>query len=273
MLKKILKKYIVSKREFNELNKTYQDNLLQLSNSVSELSDVTSQFKFEMEATKCEIQQHLITRDNFSDHYLLWREKRVTEIIRHYGPLWFRDKSILELGCGYGDVGINFEGLGASVTYCDARQEHLDVILQNRPSSRVIRADINNEWPFDEEFDLILHMGVLYHLDNMSFSLINALNSCSEMVLETEVCDSSDPDFCLKIEENAEGYDQSVTGQGSRASIAYIEKILGRNNFAGVERLKNEHCDSNFHQYSWEIRETNRWEHGLRAMWFIKTNK
>ena len=42
---------------------------------------------------------------NFEGHYDLWRDKRVTKIISHYGPLFFKNKKVLELGAGYGHIG------------------------------------------------------------------------------------------------------------------------------------------------------------------------
>lgn len=260
MIKKYIGKYLVSKYEVNKIEKKHENEMLELSN---DLSEVRSELKL------IKIKQEEQNKNNFSDHYIPWREKRVTEIIRHYGPLWFRGKSILELGCGYGEVGNNFEGLGAIVTYCDARQEHLDVILKHRPHCRVVRADINHEWPFEEKFDLVVHMGVLYHLDNMEFSIKKAIECAEHLVLETEVCDSNDPDVNLSVQENVSGYDQSVTGLGSRPSVAYVERLLEKGGPKKVERLRGKSCDSNFHQYSWDITETKRWEHGLRSMWFI----
>ncbi|ENM5767889.1 class I SAM-dependent methyltransferase [Vibrio mimicus] len=262
MIRKYIEKYLISRKSFNEFEAKYQ-------NITMDLLQALNQVKTELDVLKHSVHQETLIRNNFSDHYIPWREKRVTEIIRHFSPLWFRGKKILELGCGYGEVGKNFEGLGAVVTYCDARQEHLDVILKHRPHCKVVKADINNEWPFEEKFDLIVHMGVLYHLDNMSFSIAKAMESAYHIVLETEVCDSNDPMFNLAVEENILGYDQSVTGLGSRPSVAYVERLVDVGKPKSMTRLRSSACDSNFHQYSWEITDTKRWEHGLRSMWFI----
>jgi len=251
-IKQYIGRYLVGRKEFDKFK---------------EEQSILSSHIIMLEQT---ISKQAVESKRFSHHYDAWREKRVTEIIRYFGPLWFRGKKLLEVGCGYGEIGLSFEALGAEVHYSDARQEHLDVILKHRPYAHVIKADINNEWPFDIEYDLILHLGVLYHLDDIDYSLSKLMHSAKHAVLETEVSDSISEELVVKVIEDSESYDQSTTGVGSRPSPAYIEKQLKKLGANKLVKLESKSCDSTFHQYSWPLSNTGRWEHGLRALWFIE---
>ena len=47
----------------------------------------------------------------FNDHYIDWRIKRISKILELYDKDFFNNKSILELGCGLGDIGKEFISL------------------------------------------------------------------------------------------------------------------------------------------------------------------
>lgn len=207
--------------------------------------------------------------NHFMGHYEYWRMKRVTAIVEYYGESWFRGKKVLELGCGYGDIGHIFATLGAEVVFAEGRAENCEVLRRRYPGSRIYQMNCENEWPFpeDEQFDLILHMGLLYHLNNFEFSLEKCLAHTRRLVLETEVCDSTDPNLILKPIEQSENYDQSLTGQGSRPSAAYLEHFLTVRNW-DYEQVKDSRCNAMFHVYDWPVKNTNTWCHGLRRFWF-----
>lgn len=208
-------------------------------------------------------------QERFTGHYELWRMKRITAIVDHYGESWFRGKSVLELGSGYGDIGFVFSTLGAEVTYAEGRQDNYDVLRRRFPNSRIYHMNCENEWPFPqgEHFDLIIHMGLLYHLNDFQFSLEKCLSHTDELILETEVCDSADPYMVLKTEE--EGWDQALDGTGSRPSGAFIERFLSEHGWS-YERVMDSRCNALFHVYDWEIENTNTWKNGLRRFWFCK---
>ena len=247
-----------------ELNSFIINNTLDLKNYINECLNINK-----------DIILNEIKRDkyitNFSDHYEYWRAKRVVAIIEHYGEKFFQNKKILELGCGYGDIGKVFIGLGSEVVFAEGREEHVNILKNKFPNNRIYKVNLENEWPFkDEKFDLILHLGVLYHLDNIEFSLEKSIINTSNLVLETEVCDSDDPNLVLKIDENIDGYDQSLIGKGSRPSGKYLENIFEKYN-CYYEIVKDKRCNALFHRYDWDVKNTNTWEHGLRRFYFIQT--
>ena len=206
--------------------------------------------------------------DCFSGHYTDWTIKRVRRIIQHFGADFFEGKRILDLGCGYGHVGSLFAHLGATVVYSDARADYAEEVLKRDPSGTFITADLDHEFPFEGQFDLILNVGVLYHLSQLKPFIERCCKATAYMVLETEVCNSTDPDLVLFTEE--EGYDQAFNSKGSRPSSAYVEAQL-REQGCLVEALADDSCNSSFHRYDWAVDESTTYEHGLRRLWFVQT--
>lgn len=241
---------------------------MQIENPLTEESRLKERLKH-LESRIVAQEQALLEQNNFGGHYHYWRDRRVTAIIEHFGPLWFQGKKILELACGYGDIGAAFATLGAQVTCSEVRPEHLRVINKRYSQIKTVPANLENEWPFKERFDLILNLGVLYHLKNFAFALAKSLESADHVVLETEVCDSEDPDRVIMIQES--GYDQSYIGVGTRPSAACIERIM-ESHRASYERVSDNRCNALFHNYDWKVENTGRWCSGLRRFWFIKTS-
>lgn len=203
----------------------------------------------------------------FEDHYPEWRAKRIDAIRDHYGTSWFAGKTMLEVGCGHADIGAAFAAMGAIVTGSDARQDHLDEARRRHPEIEAWRiADLDREWPFDRDFDLVLHLGVLYHLADPEHALTCLLQSRGHIVLETEVSDSKDPGFVHRTVED--GYDQAFNNRGTRPSPAFVERVLteaGRS----FSRITDDRCNAGYHRYDWEVSDTGETVGGLRRMWFV----
>ena len=205
--------------------------------------------------------------DEFGGHYNRWRAKRIRAIRSHYGRRWWRNKTVLEVGCGHADIGAAFAELGATVTCSDARQEHI-VAARRRfgASITTVQADLDGSWPFKEHYDLLLHLGVLYHLADPEQGVRDALSGADHIVLETEVCDSDDPFLVIQTKEK--GYDQAFNNVGSRPSPALIERILTESD-RPFERVSDSRCNSRLHRYDWAVTNTGDWSSGLRRMWFV----
>lgn len=206
----------------------------------------------------------------FGDGYVDWRARRQMAIVDHYGAHFFYKTTFLELGAGYGDTGAFFSGLGALVTCVEGRSEHTRVIQERHPHIRSITCDLSKSWPTGlERHDIIMHMGVLYHLDNPEENLRSACRVCNHLILETVVCDSDDPDKVLFPKELSYCYDQAVGAHGSRPSPAFIERVL---EFSGMrfQRITDARCNSGDHVYDWTPRNTGQSLNGHRAMWFAE---
>lgn len=204
----------------------------------------------------------------FAGHYTIWQEKRVTAVVEHFTPQWFGGKKLLELGCGYGDIGQYFTIMGADVTFSDARDEHLDHIRSLGRGHKTVLANLEREWPFEGRFDLIIHFGVLYHLNDYAFSLRKAMASADYMVLETIVADAEGEDEVYYVEEDAKGFDTAFEGRAARFSAANLEKIM-REAGARFERVTDRRLNSTIHQYDWHVTGRKIGTGGLRRFWFV----
>ncbi|MEZ5290586.1 MAG: class I SAM-dependent methyltransferase [Vicinamibacterales bacterium] len=202
----------------------------------------------------------------FTRHYDDWRARRVAAIRGHYGDAFFKGRTLLELGCGYGDLGAAFQALGADVCCADAREEHLEVVRARHPGLRTVRADLNTEWPFGP-VDVIFHLGLLYHLEPTHESLRRACRSAPVVVVETEVCDSASPDAVIPADE--QGYDQAIDGRGCRPSAARVERVLSEEGFTWT-RVADGRCNSGIHVYDWAETGSGRVAQGLRRFWFTE---
>jgi len=201
----------------------------------------------------------------FGGHYLDWRNKRWQVILKYLGDSFFKGKRCLELGCGYAWFGARMHASGAdSVVVCDGREEHINGVKLLHPELKTVVHDCELPLPFGKEFDVVLHMGLLYHLNNFKFSLTESGRVSDLIILETEVSDSTDPTFCRKILE--EGYDQSIHGVGCRPSEFLVEGILQSMGFDFVKILDRD-LNSSIHRYDWCNRNTGQWAYGLRRFW------
>lgn len=206
--------------------------------------------------------------ERFEDHYPEWREKRTAAVRAHYGDGWFAGKTVLEVGCGYAHIGATLAGLGAAVTASDARSGYVaEGQLRHRNIMFWQVADLDGpDWPFDRDYDLVLHLGVLYHLADPERAVRQVCENRGHIALETEVADSSDPHFVRPTVEA--GYDQAFNNRGSRPSPALVERVLteaGRS----FSRITDDRCNAGYHRYDWQVRDTGEASNGLRRMWFI----
>lgn len=216
-----------------------------------------------------------LRKGNFDGHYTDWRHKRVNAAIDYYGQGFFKDKSVLEVGCGWGDTGQYFADLGAKVTVSDARSEHITEAKSRYPKLECLVVDSETtKWPYDKDYDLVIHWGLLYHLQNPKEHLNLMLKHCRYICLETIVSDSSDPEY-IKFRKEETKWDKGAWGMafsgiGCIPSYAYVEKIFTDNSFSW-ERLSNpKRCNSGMHHYDWDREDNKKFKGGQRAMWFAE---
>jgi len=208
--------------------------------------------------------------NRFAGHYDDWTRRRLSVIEAYFGGhQFFRGKHLLEVGCGYANIGAHFATLGANVLSTDARHEHLSVAKKLHPLIQTKLFDLDQGFP-QGNFDIVLHLGVLYHLKDPLQHLAQALATHSQaaFVLETEVCNVENTEYVLRISE--EGYDQAFNLVGGRPSTLAVEKVVSN---VGREftRLSQPDCNSGFHIYDWEPENINvEWRYGLRRLWFIR---
>lgn len=206
----------------------------------------------------------------FNREYIEWNYRRIKKIIDFFGHPAFADKTILDLGCGHGDVGAAIARLGGRVIAVDARQNHLDVAKKKYPHITTICADLDKNWPFaNQKFDFVLNLGLLCHLTNYAQILQKTCQIANNLILETEVCDSDDPTRVVQIDEHRSIYDWAFNGVGHKPSAANIEKILQE---AGMkfQRFDTPDLNTGPYRYDWELTNTHSRKIGNRRFWIAK---
>jgi 2-polyprenyl-3-methyl-5-hydroxy-6-metoxy-1,4-benzoquinol methylase len=263
----------------NQVVASIERMILEITNLRSELNKARSdldQARSERDNARIERDQGRLIVDalranNFAGHYYDWRLKRLRAIISHYGPEWFAGKTILELACGYGDIGAVLMMLGADVTFSDARKEHLDEIRLRYPSIDKKRLKILDlELGIKSEsakYDMVIHMGLLYHLDNWREGIIDCRRLANHLVLETEVCDALADDFEIKSPEDSP--DHAFGKISTRPSEYFVEKMLASSGY-DYSKITDDRCNSNMHVYDWINKNSLTWKVGQRRFWFCK---
>lgn len=158
-----------------------------------------------------------------------WRVKRVRKLEYIFSQEWFRDKKVLELGCAFGNIGLYFKNLGAEVTFSDARQEALDVVRRKDSSVELLLLNQEKHWSLNRKFDLILHFGLLYNLDNWERDLCCTIHHAKYVALETAVARFSDKFECKIVNPCYPCYIWGpFSGVGTLVSSSNIENVFNK---------------------------------------------
>lgn len=184
----------------------------------------------------------------FGGSYNRWRITRIAKLESMFGKEWFAGKHILELACAHGNIGLYLKQLGATVTFADARQEHLDIVLKKDPSATTILINQDTSWNINQHFDLILHFGVLYHIDNWRQDLASVIQHSNLILLESAVANTTRL-FDYKITEEYEGGQNAFGGIGSMPSASSIEDCLTK---LGVTYTRHDDATMNTRRYIYD---------------------
>lgn len=207
----------------------------------------------------------------FDGKYHDWNAKRIKGIVDFYGHQFFYNKKVADLGCGYGDISGVLYRFGAQIVAVDARQEHLKVVAKKFPGVKIVRANLDQPWPFfGQKFDVTLDLGLLCHLANFEEHLKVVCATTTYLILETAVCDSDDPNKSVQIPEPKESYDLSFNGMGCRPTAAAIERVLTSCGFS-FKRLDQTRFNSGDYVYDWQPKNDN--STNKRRIWFASKNE
>lgn len=193
----------------------------------------------------------------FHHSYHDWRTRRIDKLLELYGVDYFNGRRILELGCGHAEIGAFFADLGAHVLSVDGRPKNINYARlrhRNVARLRLEMHDLEEDFSAVGRFDLIINFGLLYHLRDVSTHLRRCFALADDMVLETVVCDSSDPDLVILRDENPEVDEEALRGVGSRPSPFFVERVAAESGFA-VERIFSSELNSGGQfRYDWQHR-------------------
>jgi len=163
----------------------------------------------------------------------LWRKLRVQKLLNHLGEDWFKGKKILEMGCSYGNIGAFFESMGAIVHYSDVREESLSQVLKRNPKAITICMDQESDWSLEDSYDLIIHFGLLLHINYWERDLEKVLDHCSGfLALETAVNKYNDHSEYKIVGEYYKTFLGTSRGIGTLTSASNIENVFARKGFA-----------------------------------------
>ena len=194
----------------------------------------------------------LATSQQFTGDYEIWRTKRIHKILECFGFDW-RGKRIVELGCGYGEIGAFFAALGADVTCIDGRARNLVVAkVRYRDLKNITFLHKNLDEDFSDlgRFDLVIHFGLLYHIKHIERNLANTAGLSDQIVLESEMIDSLDPKKIEVFEEDTRRHDTGVEGYGFRCSPFYIKEFFEGKGFS-VDIVADWWLNAGEHIYDW----------------------
>jgi len=211
----------------------------------------------------------------FDGHYDQWRINRIAKIESIFGKEFFKDKTLLELGAGHGHIGNYFKTLGAKVVFAEGREEHVKTIQSKNPNDQVIHLNQEFAWDLKRRFDIIIHWGVLYHLNNWQQDLQCTLKHSNLVFLESEVCDSDDKNAEIKL-PSSNRYDQELGEFATRPSAANVEENITKNGFSFIrydDNDLNSYSEYDKHLYDWKVENSLKWEHGLRRFWVVNKNE
>ena len=116
----------------------------------------------------------------FDGHYIERNRTKTKFILDSLGTDFFNGKSVLDMGAGFGGITSAFGRLvgSGSITACDGRGEHLKVLQKTHPNIKIVKADLDKEFPF-KKVDVILDLDLLCHLKHWEAHLKNICNSAT----------------------------------------------------------------------------------------------
>jgi len=204
------------------------------------------------------IDKHVLYSSNddalFHHSYNEWRAVRCNKIFEIYGIEYFKNKRILELGCGHGDIGALFAELGAVVVCLDGRNANINIAkLKHRNIKNItfIQCNLENEFAQFGTFDLIVNFGLIYHIKNVERHLACCFSMADDVLIETVVCDSTDPQKMYYCAERPDVNEEALEGVGSRPSPYYIERIATEHNFEFTRYFTSDLNGGGAFRYDW----------------------
>jgi SAM-dependent methyltransferase len=209
--------------------------------------------------------------ERFGGHYGTWTDNRIRWILENLGERVFEGKTVLDIGGGSGHVARRVRELGARrVEVVEGRVSN---ITERPPDEGIIFTLANLERGLttrEPSYDIVLNLGTIYHLANWEPILIDSVLRARELVfIETEVIDS-EVEYNRYVVEDVDGYDQSMSGIGSRPSEFEIDRLLARVPNAHGRKVLDAGLNAEFHRYDWQNALDGTIENGLRRFWAVR---
>ena len=202
-----------------------------------------------------------------SDRYAKANPARIMNLLIHFPADWFQGKSILEVGCGEGDLGQYLVRLGSHVASCDARASNIKRLKRKYPTREAFVINLDRD-RLPTGYDATLCFGILYHLSNPEWFLSQLETPI--IFVETIVTDSLES-VCPFVDEDVSLIDASASGKACRPSAAWIISHLPRYKLEDISTATaNWSTMFSSADFDWIPRNDGKWKRGekdLRKMW------
>jgi cyclopropane fatty-acyl-phospholipid synthase-like methyltransferase len=202
-----------------------------------------------------------------TEYHSNWQNNRIKFLVDTYGPGFFENKKILELGSYNGYIGNYFREIyGAKVFSVEGRADNSKQIKENYPELSVITYDLDTpDWAFSK-FDIIINFGLFYHLHNHHKShLVNCIKNCTIMFFETVTFDSDVNELFFRREE---GFDQSLSYYGGTPSTSFVENIFNEQQ-CKFQKIVDGKLNGDGHTYDWPDLNSKVYIDNARRFWIV----
>jgi len=158
-------------------------------------------------------------------------------------------KSALDAGCGTGYFSAVLRDLGLRVAAFDGRPENTEEARRRHPGIEFRVGDVESIATSEAgSFDLVLCLGLLYHLENPFRAIRNLQGMTGKLLVLEGICLPGD-EALLALRDENHGRDQGLHYIAFYPSEACLTKMLYRAGFRAVYRLvprpdHNEYRDS-----------------------------
>lgn len=193
--------------------------------------------------------------------YETWNEKRFRVISSHVD---LRGR-ICDLAAGHGYFSEECYKLGAEVVSVEGNAKHVQE-LKNLANGRwqVQQLDLDSCFPAGS-FDVILCLGILYHVAYPQELLRQCCDSAGIVVIETAILDSKSSDAIVSYADA-----EALGGTGYFPSPGWVEKNMNLFGFVSEMICEPTALNDGAHYYSWTLGRSMRYE-GRRALWVCRS--
>lgn len=207
-----------------------------------------------------------------------WRDRLETQVMPmvhdHIHLDRIEGRRIVDLACGYGFWGKQLLPYKPLVIYIDGRQAHLDKLKEEQPGAVTHCMNLEDA-ELDFHADIVLCMGILYHVPNPRRLINQIARTTSIVFVDTTVCDN-DKEVIYYLAENTQAQGFSVSGEACRPSPRWVENNLREAGFTHVFDISDARGNipaspgMSGLMYDWEYQRTCGWrrnEMTLRKMY------
>lgn len=159
------------------------------------------------------------------EYYLSTHKQRFYYMLNRFGPRYFKDKTIVELGGSVGILSNALSILGAKPTVYEGRLENIRKGMKKYPHIEFVHINLDDEDFTSKNYDIVLNFGVFYHILNFDKFIKSSYKIANELLLlDGNISTDSDISLLIKLERDI--IDTSLTNRQCLCSPSYMEHVL-----------------------------------------------